>query len=315
VGDAVTSHEPGTSGARRGAILVTGMPRSGTTWLARFLATGAGTALTGREPMNARGRQYALSNTVPGWTRLQQPTRRQRRALRLSYAGLTPWVYSRYGRRQWTAPLPWTRVVVKDPFAMLSIPAVHAVTSATPVLLYRHPAAALASYRRMGWEPDLEELQPLVEAHQGEGHPAELTAQDLPRPGEVSGPEAMGRFWAALYTMALSDAVRTPGTIVVSHEEIAAGGEDAARCLFGALGLSWTDRTTEELSSGEDGEGVAAPSATGGSEPVQLHRLNRDPTTVARSWRAAVGDDDLEVVEKVTRDVRRRLDEVRLRLG
>jgi len=317
----VTSHEPGASGSRRGSILVTGMPRSGTTWLARFLATGAGTALTGREPMNPRGRQYALSNTVPGWTRLQQPAARQRRALRLSYAGLTPWVYSRYGRRQWAAPLPWTRVVVKDPFAMLSIPAVHAVTSATSVLLYRHPAAALASYRRMGWEPDLEELQPLVRAHQGEGHPAELTAQDLPRHGEVSEPEAMGRFWAALYTMALSDAVRTPGTLVVSHEEIAAGGVDAARALFDALGLSWTDRTTEELSAGEVGEAAEPPDAATGpsplgavAEPVRLHRLNRDPTTVARSWRAAVGDDDLESVEKVTRDVLRRLDEIRLRL-
>ena len=47
-----------------GPILVTGVPRSGNTWLARLLATSPGTAMAGREPMNPRGRQYALGGTL-----------------------------------------------------------------------------------------------------------------------------------------------------------------------------------------------------------------------------------------------------------
>jgi hypothetical protein len=311
MGDAVTdpataSQSADTTGRGRNSILVTGMPRSGTTWLARLLATADGVALTGREPMNPRGRQYGLAGTLPGWVRLQEPTAKQRRALRLSHRGLTPLVYSRYGRRQWAAPLPRTRIVVKDPFAMLSMPAVARATGTTPVLVYRHPAAALASYRLMGWTPDLEELQPLVRAHRAEGHPDGLSPPDLPRPGEVSEPEAMGRFWAALYTMALSDAASIPGLLVVSHEEVARGGRPTARALFDLLDLRWSAATTADLTAREP---AADAAGTG------LHRLDRDPSIVARSWRSAVSDVELATIEAVTVDVRNRLDGIRTRLA
>ena len=49
-------------------------------------------------------------------------------------------------------------MVVKDPYAMLSLPAVAAVTGAIPVLVFRHPGAILASYRRVAWRPRLDEL-------------------------------------------------------------------------------------------------------------------------------------------------------------
>ena len=73
-----------------GPILVTGVPRSGNTWLARLLARSPGTALAGREPMNPRGRQYALGKTLHGWTRLTEPTTRQRFLLRTRLPGLEP---------------------------------------------------------------------------------------------------------------------------------------------------------------------------------------------------------------------------------
>jgi len=290
------------------SILVTGMPRSGTTWLARLLATAQGTALTGREPMNPRGRQYALGRTLPGWVRMQSPSLQQRWALQSAYRGLNPWVYSRYGRRQWAAPLPWTRLVVKDPFAMLSVPAVVRTTGTAAVLVYRHPGAALASYRRMGWQPDLAELQPVVRAHQQEVPFRDPRADDLPLPGEVSEPEAMGRFWSALYAMALSDVGDCPQLIVVSHEELAGGGASAAHALFEVLGLRWTGRSDIELAS-ESGRRTE-----GASMGTELHNFNRDPAKVAMSWRNLVTETEIELIESVTGRVRARLDQVRIPL-
>ena len=85
-------------------LLVTGLPRSGTTWLARLLAAGPGTALPGREPMNPRGRQFALAGSLPGWSRLdQQLTNAQRRTLRRAYRGWEPRIYGRLGADQWNA--------------------------------------------------------------------------------------------------------------------------------------------------------------------------------------------------------------------
>ena len=275
----------------RAPILVTGMPRSGTTWLARLLATAPGTGLAGREPMNPRGRQYALARTLTGWTELTEPSARQVAALRSAYSGVNPMVLSRYGRRQWAAPLPWTRVVIKDPFALLSLPAVVAATGATPVLVHRHPAAVLASYRRMGWHADLAEVRPLLTAHR-----TSHTSGGLPVPTSAPADdvEAIGEFWAALHEIALDHL--PPSTVVVAHEDVAAGGEPAARELFDRLGQRWPG-----AERGHRGGGQGSPSG--------LHRLHRDPKAVAHGWRTDVRTDDVERIEAATGDVLERLAE------
>lgn len=253
-------------------ILVTGMPRSGTTWFARLLAAAPGVALTGREPMNPRGRQYALAGTLPGWVRLTTPTPRQTRALRRSYQGRTPWVYSRYGHRQWAALLPGRRIVVKDPFALLSIPAVCRITMAHPVLLYRHPGAVLTSYRRMGWRPDEAELTPIIAGfHRERGpHPGVDLA-----PGGGSEAAVMSWFWNALYGMALADldagGVRPT---ILAHEDIASHGALFAAALFDHLRLPWQ----------ADAMAVLANRTPARVQEGALHNFDRAPAQVAHEW-------------------------------
>lgn len=286
------------AGSRPGPLLVTGAPRSGTTWLARLLATAPGTGLAGREPMNPRGRQYALGGTLVAWTRLAQPSPRQRRALRTAYRGVNPWVMSRYGRRQWSAPLPWTRLVVKDPFALLSTPAIARLTGATPVVVVRHPGAVLASYRRMGWSPDLAEVAPLLAAHR--------RALDRPGADELAhvdaGDEvaAMAAFWSALHEIALDDRAGCPA-VWVSHDGLAAGGPDAGRRLFDRLGLAWSAQSTAEWSGGDE---QPAAEASG-----RLHELGRDPTHVAEAWRDRLAPGEVDRIEELTRPVRSRVDD------
>jgi hypothetical protein len=295
-----------SDGAR--PILVTGMPRSGTTWLARLFATAPGTALTGREPMNPRGRQYALAGTLHGWAELTTLSRRQERALGLAYRGRTPWVFSRYGRRQWAAPLPWTRVVVKDPYAMLSAPVITRVTAATVVLLYRHPGAALASYRRVGWEPAVDELRPIQQAHE-RAHGGDCAVPDVAEGGACSQALTVSRFWAGLYGIALDHAPESDRLVIVSHEELSGGGVPAARRLFEKLGLRWNPAAEQEML------GKAANSRAGGAVATQpLHDLVRSPREVSGAWRDQLSPEELIVVEETTREVRDRLHDARLPL-
>lgn len=277
----------------RHPILVTGMPRSGTTWLARLLATGAGTALPGREPMNPRGRQYALSGTLPGWARLTQPTPQQVRMLRRAYAGINPWTYSRYGHRQWLASLPNVRCIVKDPFAMLSIPAIQRVTGARAVLVHRHPGAALASYRRMGWTPDTEELAPIISRFLAEHGPTAGVVLPSARQDDVS---ALAWFWSALYGMALRETM-SASVEVVSHRNLAMGGSAAARSLFEVLGLTWTGASQE----------LVQPRGVQVADERALHNLHRDPAIVAEGWRERLDERDVRRLDEETADVREAL--------
>lgn len=289
-----------------GPILVTGVPRSGTTWLARQLAQGGHSALAGREPMNPRGRQYALGGTLDGWTRLSEPTPKQRRRLRLAYRGLLPPVYSRYGYRQWAAPLPWTRVVVKDPFATLSIPAIHRETGATVVLLYRHPGAVLSSYRRMGWTPDLEELDGIVDV-------------DSPEPDVDGSVEPvvgdMARFWSAINSVALDDALATPGAVVVSHEDLSISGAAGIRALAVACGLSMPLADDDHVQPESAARSATPVAAAGTPDGRTLHDFERAPQEVAHGWRGKVSHPELAALEHHAGATLARLRDAALPLG
>jgi hypothetical protein len=286
-----------------GSILVTGVPRSGTTWLARLLAKAPGAALAGREPMNPRGRQYALGKTLHGWARLTDLTPRQRLLLRAAYRGWNPFVYSRFGLRQWAGPLPGTRLVVKDPYAMLSMPAVALATGALPVLVYRHPGAILASYRRVQWQPRLDEVARIV-AEAGRNEP-DLVLPEFPAPGEASPAEEMGVFWSALHEFALAD-IPTSGAVVVSHTELATGGVEAGQALAERLGLPWSPAMDAEFSK---------ESSSGPGDPTQLHNFDRAPATVAEEWRSKLADVDVERIERVASGTLAKLESARMSLA
>lgn len=301
---------PATS---RRPLLVTGMPRSGTTWLARLLATAPRTAMPGRELMTPEG--YALHHTIDGWVALDRLTPKQRRLTRLSYLGLNPFTFGRYGRRQLVASWPSMRVVVKDPFAMLSLPVMCDLTHAVPVLVYRHPGAALVSYRRMGWQPDLAELRPILSAHRERRSSGSSGSPALPLPGETDEATAMALFWSALYEIALDRAASVDGLVVVSHEELAGGGMPAVRTLFGALGLTTSEATAAEVQH-ERSQTSPTPSARSGSSSQRpaLHDFDRAPSQAAHSWRDRLTADELTMIEAAAAPMMERLEAGRLPL-
>lgn len=246
--------------------------------------------MTGREPMNPHAKQFALGGTIDAWARLVDPTPKQRRVMRAAYRGRTPFVYGRYGHRQWAAALPWTRIVVKDPFALLSLPGLYAATSMLPVLVYRHPGAVLSSYRRMGWSPDLAEVEAaLPEPLFADAHEHDVHADPV---------AALAWFWATLNQVALADSRAVPGALVVSHTELASGGTAAMQRLYAACGLGWSDRIEAAVRTAGSGEG-RTPKARVNAKGKTLHELGRSSTVVAEAWRAKVDPEDLNTVDEI----------------
>ncbi|MGH9246794.1 MAG: sulfotransferase family protein [Acidimicrobiales bacterium] len=275
---------------------MTGAPRSGTTWLSRLIAQAPGTSLPGREPMNPRPGQYALGGRLTGWVRLTDPTPVEKRILRRAYRGWVPGAYSRYGIRQWAALVPRTRLIVKDPFAVLSLSAIARITCAVPVVVYRHPAAVLASYRRMGWTADTTEIQAL-------GAQRGTPSDDV---------EAMGHFWTFLYRTALADldelADSEAGSLVVSHDELVRGGADAARRIVERCGLSWSPRAERTVSADRARPEAEIPDRT-------LHVFDRSADVIVDGWRRQVIPDDIRRLEQMTAEPWRALQARRVPLS
>ncbi len=281
--------------SRRRSVLVTGAPRSGTTWLARQLANRSAVAMPGREPMNPRPGQFALAGTLDTWVQLEQPTEGQRRTLRRCFRGTEPLTFSRYGVRQIAALLPWTRIVVKDPFALLSVPAIVQCTGAVPVVVYRHPGAVLASYRRMGWTADtvevrcLQGLPPLTEA-----------------PDDVT---AMADFWTFLHQRVLAWLPTVTDAVLVSHAELVAGGTEAVEQVARVCGLPHARR------SAQIGSPVGGGAVTERPAPGRLHDFHRRPDEVADGWKNRLNTAELQTMERTAAATLSELERHRLRLA
>jgi len=275
----------------RRSILVTGLPRSGTTWVARLLAESRGTAMLGREPMNPRNGQFALGGRLGGWARLENPDAGTTRVLRRVYAGREPRTYGRYGVRQWRGAAPGAALIVKDPFALLSIDTVSNATGAVPVVVFRSAVENLSSYRRMGWTPDAEEFKALG-AVVDDGDDA----------------TAMAQFWCWGYDRALEsvEALAADGrmAVVVSHADLTTAGTAGQNRLRTALGL-------DPVASS------AAPTAESQStshrvDPGRLHNFDRTPEEVLAGGRAKVEKAEVARVEHLTAETWSRLEAVKL---
>jgi hypothetical protein len=238
--------------------------------------------------MNPRSGQFALGGTVESWVELREPTAKQKRILMRCYRGREPRVFSRYGKGQWLAPLPWSRTVVKDPFALLSVPAIVSCTSAIPVILYRHPGAVLASYRRMGWTADIPEIR--------------RQQQQPPPTGPVDDVSAMVEFWNFLHLRMLSWLDDVPGALLISHAEISRGGDPALRALMTACGLRPPPRAAEQVPLPDD-----APAGTPAAG--QLHGFARSADEVVDGWRDRLAAEEVTVIESDTKQVWAALEE------
>ncbi len=239
--------------------------------------------------MNPRDGQFALGGTVAGWVELTQPNAHQARLLRRCYAGREPRIYSKYGSHRMVAAMPWAHTIIKDPFALLSVPGIVAVTGAVPVVIYRPAGAVLAGYRRMGWSPDGLEMRAL----QGRNDP--------PPDDDVA---VMAEFWSFMHERVLDWLPAVPQAIVVSHAELVRGGRSAVSKVLRACGLqpSSVDR-------------VLAPGATSSAGEGQLHQFDRAPDEVADGWRTRVDSRELEILEAVTAPTWTKLHDRRLDLA
>jgi hypothetical protein len=244
--------------------------------------------------MNPRAGQFALGGTVGSWVELREPSAKQSRILARCYRGQELRMFSRYGKDQWLAPLPWSRTIVKDPFALLSVPAIVSRTSAIPVIVYRHPGAVLASYRRMGWTADITEIRQL----QGQSAP------DAP----LDDVSAMVEFWNFLHGRVLSWLDDVPDALLISHADVSRGGFPAMGNLMSACGLRPPRRPPEPAGS-VDGAPVGAPNVG------QLHGFARSPDEVVDGWRERLNTEEVTAIENHTSQVWASLEGRRFALG
>lgn len=243
----------------RSWIFVTGAPRSGTTFVGKVLSMPLSVDYI-HEPFNPDcgipgvDQRFAYvdpEDPDPEWVARVSSLMAYRVRLRTGYYPEdTPgrrWIKALVGSRgpfyyRLARLNPGGRhAVVKDPIGCLLTEFLSRRFSMAPVVLIRHPAAFVSSYKRLGWTPQLRALREqsgLVSRHLGHTGLLEETGNPL---------VDAARLWAALHTVIGDQIDRNPDWIVVRHEDINREPVDTFERLYERLGLPWSPRVERRI--------------------------------------------------------------------
>lgn len=305
---------PETVGARGSApVLVTGLPRSGTSWTGKMLAAG-GELVYVNEPLNPQhppGRspgvlnaavthrfQYICDDNSGDWLGPFRDTVALRyRFMAELAANRSPYDLARmlrYGTAFTYGRLAGRRALLDDPFALLSAGWFASRLGCRVIVLVRDPVALAASWRRLGWTVYFHELleQPLLVRD----HPSILELREL-----VGSQDRLAKV-SALWRVTRSILSGIPGIRLVSYEDLAADPLTAFRQLYDFAGLTWSSSASKRIQRACTG---AAPGA--GARGFAWSGLSRtayrpmDSRQALESAGKGLAEDEIDRVRLLTR--------------
>ncbi|MFI6296067.1 sulfotransferase [Nonomuraea sp. NPDC050790] len=239
-------------------ILVTGLPRSGTSWVGKMLAAG-GEVVYVNEPLNPQhppGRcpgvlraqvthrfQYICDDNATDWLPAFRDTVRLRyRFLAELRANRSPYDLARmirYGTAFTHGRLTGRRALLDDPFAVLSAGWFARRLGCRVIALVRDPVAFAASWHRLGWTVYFHELleQPLL----ARDHPQVEELRPL-----IGSQDRLAKA-AALWRFTRNVLNRTPDILQVSYDDLATDPVKGFRALYSYTGLTWTPSAEQRI--------------------------------------------------------------------
>lgn len=246
------------------SMLVTGLPRSGTSWVGKMLEAGRQVVYI-NEPMSmsrppghspgvldARVRhrfQYIADGADDAWVRAFGDTLRLRfRPIRELGAVRSPYHLARgakYGLSFARGALTGRRAMLDDPNAVFAARWLGQVMGVRVLFLVRDPVSWTASWRKLGWRPPLADLlaQPDLMGDLLAGREAQIRrALD-----DGDWLEQMCCLWTVTNDMIHEVAAAAdPARVTVRrYEDLAADPVDGFRDLYAWFGLSWTARVEQ----------------------------------------------------------------------
>jgi hypothetical protein len=303
-------------------VLVTGLPRTGTSWVGKMLEAG-GELVYVNEPLNPQHPpghspgvlnahvthrfQYICADNEDAWrtafadtVRLRYGVLAELRRNRSPYDLLR---MAKYYRSFTIGRLRGRRALLDDPFAVLSTPWLTDRLGARCVVLVRDPVALVGSWRRLGWSVYFHELleQPLLIRDLLGAYEDRMRALV----GSQDHVAKIALLWSAVYDAVDRFRSADPRIRVVRYEDLATDPVPTFEDLYRHLNLGWSAEVR--------GQVEAATTGSGGTEKPHVWRLRgglsrtafrpMDSKVGLRSYRDRLSAPDIDRVRELTADV------------
>ncbi|MGH3737278.1 MAG: sulfotransferase [Micromonosporaceae bacterium] len=303
-------------------ILVTGLPRTGTSWVGKMLEA-SGELVYVNEPLNPQHPpghspgvlnapvthrwQYICDDNGEEWL----PAFRDTVALRYRFGaelrrnrGLYDLArLAKYGTSFTRGRLRGRRALLDDPFALLATRWLVRRLGCRAIVLVRDPVALVGSWRKLGWQVHFHELleQPLLVRDL-------LSTDDVAELRSLIGsPDHMRRIatlWRLAYTI-VEGFNDLPGVRVQRYEDLATDPDTGFRELYAHCGLTWSDRARATVraatSGGDDDSDPHRWSLRYGLSKTAFRPM--DSTAALTSYRQRLTEHEIAQVRLLTTDV------------
>jgi hypothetical protein len=290
-------------------ILVTGIHRSGTTWIGKMLAA-SGQAAYISEPLNVLHRLGVMRAPTNYWyTYICKDNEDEflsafKETLVFDYH---PWLefktlqsmkdVLRMGR-DWAnflrGRIQKQRPLIKDPFAIFSIPWFIEQLNCDVVVSIRHPVAFASSLKRLNWPFSFQDLleQPLLMRDcLAEFCSAMMNIDDT----DII--EQSGFLWMMLYKTLSTYTTKYPEIHIVRHEDLSRDPISGFEKLFALLGLDFNDKAQKSV---HQSSSTANPSEVSRKE-VHSYQLNSQENL--SNWKKRMTDGEIERIKAITKDL------------
>ena len=292
--------------AVRRPILLTGMPRSGTTWVARIL-TASGEVGHVNEPFNLAVSPGTLRVPAEHWYAYVTTENEERylpaltRVLDFEYPLVRELRRCR-SRTDVLHTLKWwrdfvrsrgLRPLVKEPHAVFSAGWFAERLGSDVVVMVREPLAVVSSWKRLEWSFDFTNLleQPALMRDWLGPFEAEMTAALSPDRDLV---DRVALLWRVIYSVVADE--RFPAARLVRHEDLSRDPVRGYADLYAALGLTFTDGVAKAVEASSSSEN---PAETSVEKP---HETRIDSRANLQNWRHRLSEDEIARIRAVTEE-------------
>jgi hypothetical protein len=289
-------------------ILVTGMPRSGTTWVGRILTSGGAVGYI-NEPFNLARSPGSFRIPVDHWyayvsaeneARILPPLRQ---ALDFEYP-----FWRELGRcrnridllhtlRSWRgfARSRRSRPLVKEPHAVFSLPWFAERLGSDVVVTVRHPAAVVSSWKRLEWSFDFTNLleQPALMRDWLEPLRPEMQAALR---SDTDLVHRVALLWHVIYAVVDRQRERVPRLFVCRQEDLSRDPIGEYGKLFDALGLAFSDDAVEAVRTSSSRDN---PKETTVEHP---HETRIDSRANLENWKERLSREEISRIRRLTEE-------------
>ena len=290
-------------------ILITGAHRSGTTWAGKTLALARGLTYVS-EPLHLNHSHGVFNAEVPAWyTYICEENAEQYQAafddlleFRYHFGAAVKNIQQtkdigkmiRDGANFLLSGIQNKSPLIKDPFAVFSVPWLRKSFDIRVAVMVRHPLSFVSSLKRLGWSFDFSHLleQPLLMRdwlgpYREEMHSRQKTPEDIVGQGAL--------LWRMIYSAVHSYQKGDPKILIVRHEDLSLEPEKFFGKMFRHFGLPFTDTVENQIRK-----------TTRSENPDQLrkgneHAIHLDSRANLQNWRTRLEEDEVERILRACR--------------